>query len=163
MGYSTDLFGTLKFNRQLTVSEKNYLEKFAGTRRMARNVDNMYGIEGEFYVDGGGSFGQDNEDNVIDHNRPPKTQPGLWCQWVPTEDGWGLEWDGNEKFYCYVEWLQYLIDRVFPHILEEGHEPLVLNGDVEWFGEDPDDRGIIRVRDNVVKAYEAQITYPEED
>lgn len=163
MGYTTDLYGTLKTNRPMTVKEKTFIEKLSSTRRMARNVGPEFGVEGEFYVDGGGDFGQAHEDNVIDHNVPPKTQPGLWCQWVPTEDGTGLEWDGNEKFYYYVEWLEYIINSVFPHILEDGDEPLVLNGDVEWYGEDADDRGIIRVRDNKVKAYEAQISYPPED
>ena len=159
MGYTTDLYGTLKFNRQLTVSEKNYLEKFANTRRMARNVDNMYGVEGEFYVGGEGLLGQDREDNVIEYNRPPKTQPGLWCQWVPTEDGFGLEWDGNEKFYYYVEWLEYLIKSVFPWILEDGDEPLVLNGEIEWYGEDREDMGKIIVHNNVVTTKEAKVVY----
>ncbi len=34
-----------------------------------------------------------------------------------------------------------------------------LNGEVEWVGEDPDDRGKIVVKDNVVEVYEARITY----
>ena len=29
------------------------------------------------------------------------TYPGIWCQWVPTDDGKGIEWDGGEKFYNY--------------------------------------------------------------
>lgn len=159
MGYSTDLFGTLRLNRQLTVDEKNYLEKFAQTRRMARDVAPKYGEEGEFYVEGGGFMGQDHEDNVIDHNRPPKTQPGLWCQWVPTEDGRGIEWDGNEKFYDYVEWLEYLINSVFPYITADGDEPLVLNGEIEWYGEDREDIGKIIVENNVVTAKEGRISY----
>ena len=159
MGYTTNLYGKLKFNRQLTVGEKNYLEKFANTRRMARNVDNMYGVEGEFYVDGDGMMGQGHDDNIIDYNRPPKTQPGLWCQWVPTEDGYGLEWDGYEKFYNYVEWLEYLIKSVFPWILEDGDEPLVLNGEIEWYGEHREDMGKIFVHNNVVTTKEAKVVY----
>lgn len=159
MGYTTDLYGTLKFNRQLTVGEKNYLEKFSDTRRMARNVDNKYGVEGEFYVDGEGPMGQGNEDNIIDYNAPPKTQPGLWCQWVPTEDGNGLGWNGMEKFYHYVEWLEYLIKSVFPWILEDGDEPLVLNGEIEWYGEDREDMGKIVVKNNEVTALEARVVY----
>ena len=91
--------------------------------------------------------------------RPPKTQPGLWCQWVPTEDGFGLEWDGNEKFYYYVEWLEYLINKVFPWILEDGDEPLVLNGEIEWYGEDREDMGKIFVHNNVVTTKEAKVVY----
>jgi hypothetical protein len=32
--------------------------------------------------------------------------PGFWCQWVPSADGCGIEWDGGEKFYAYDKWLQ---------------------------------------------------------
>lgn len=159
MGYSTDLFGTLKFNRQLTLNEKNFLDKFNNTRRMKRDVEPKYGTDGEFYVEGGGMMGQDHENSIVDYNTPPSTQPGLWCQWAPTEDGMGLEWDGGEKFYYYIEWLQYLIDRVFPYILEDGDEPLVLNGEVEWYGEDRDDVGKIVVTNNEVKVLEGKITY----
>lgn len=143
MGYTTDFFNQkLRLNKQLSVDDKNFLEKLANTRRMARNIEG-FGVEGEFYVDGGGMMGQDHEDNIIDHNRPPRTQPGLWCQWTPTEDGWGLEWDGGEKFYNYVEWLEYIINWLKPR----GY---VLNGTVDWQGEDSEDRGTIVVSNNVV-------------
>lgn len=155
MGYSTDLFGKLKFNKQLTIEDKTFLEKLADTRRMARNVDPKYGVEGEFYVDGGGSFGQDRDDTIIDYNTPPKTQPGLWCQWVPTDDGWYLEWDGNEKFYNYVEWLEYLIEKV---LAPKGY---VLNGEINWQGEDSSDVGLIKVEDNKVTVLEGRVSYHE--
>lgn len=161
MGYTTDFEGKLKFNRQLTVDEKNFLDKLANTRRMARNVDRKYGVEGEFYVDGGGFMGQDHEDNVIDSNTPPRTQPGLWCQWVPTEDGKFLEWDGGEKFYAYVEWLQYIIDKVFPYITADGDEPLSLTGSITWQGEESEDMGRIQVNNNVVTVLEGNVVYNE--
>lgn len=143
MGYQTDFYGTFRLNKQLSLDDKNFLTKFANTRRMARNIEG-YGVEGEFYVDGGGFMGQGDDANVIDHNRPPKTQPGLWCQWVPTEDGWGLEWDGGEKFYDYVEWLEYIIKNF---LAPKGY---VLNGTCDWYGEESDDRGTLVVVDNVV-------------
>lgn len=156
MGYTTDFDGTLKLNKKLSEEDHKFLNKLAETRRMARKVDAKYGVEGEFYVDGGGMFGQDQEDNVIDHNRPPSTQPSLWLQWVPTEDGMGIEWDGGEKFYNYVEWLEYLIEKIL--------EPrgYVLNGEVYWYGEDREDNGIIKVKDNQVNTYLGQIKYEEE-
>ena len=72
------------------------------------------------------------------------TQPSLWCQWIPTEDNMGIEWDGGEKFYCYDEWLTYIIDNFL--------KPwgITLSGEVEYQGEDNDDRGKIIVVDNVV-------------
>jgi hypothetical protein len=38
------------------------------------------------------------------------TCPGGYCQWVPTKDGTGLQWDGNEKFYNSPEWMKHLIE-----------------------------------------------------
>ena len=156
MGYSTDFEGTLKLNKQLTLDDKTFLDKLANTRRMARNVDEKYGVEGEFYVDGTDDFGV-GDDSVIDYNRPPKTQPELWLQWIPTEDGWGLEWDGNEKFYNYVEWLEYLIEKIL--------EPrgYILNGEVEWYGEEREDAGKIIVKDNIITIQEAKTVYEERE
>lgn len=149
MGYTTDFSGQLRFDREVSEDDKKFLDKLASTRRMGRNVGPEYGVEGEFYVDGG--LNDYNDPTVIDHNREPKTQPGLWLQWVVTEDRRGLEWDGGEKFYSYVEWLEYLINRVFPFLSERSGEPVyVLNGEVEWFGEDSGDTGVIVVKDNVV-------------
>lgn len=143
MGYTTDFEGTLKLNKTLTAEDKTFLEKLASTRRMARNVEG-YGVDGEFYVDGTGFMGQGNDDNIINHNRPPRTQPSLWLQWVPTQDGNGIEWDGGEKFYEYVEWLEYLIVKI---LAPKGY---VLNGTVDWQGERDEDKGTITVKDNVV-------------
>jgi hypothetical protein len=66
----------------------------------------------------------------------------LWCQWIATPDGRGIEWDGGEKFYHYIAWLQYII----LHFLEPwGYR---LSGEVKWTGEDPSDTGRIIVEDN---------------
>lgn len=153
MGYTTEFDGRFILDKKLSDEDQEFLQKLAETRRMARNVDPKYGVEGEFYTDGSGPLGQDIEDNVIDHNRPPETQPSLWLQWVPTEDGRGIEWDGGEKFYRYVEWLEYLIEKIL--------EPrgYTLNGKVRWFGEDRDDMGIIAVEDNKVSTLSGEIRY----
>ncbi len=82
--------------------------------------------------------------SVIDYNLPPSGQPGLWCQWIPTSDGRGIQWNGGEKFYHYIAWLQYLII----HFLEPwGY---LLNGSVNWMGEDPSDTGHITVENNLI-------------
>ena len=39
-------------------------------------------------------------------NTPPFGQPGLWCQWVPTDDGHALVWNGHEKFYRSSGWMR---------------------------------------------------------
>lgn len=154
MGYTTNFRGAFSFSRPLSKTELDFLTKFNGTRRMKRDVKKLtevfgpgeYGTEGEYFVAGSGFAGQDYDATIIDYNQPPMTQPGLWCQWTPNEDGTQLEWDGGEKFYNYVEWLQYLIENFF--------KPwgVQLNGEVEWRGEDWDDTGRISVSYNRVKA-----------
>lgn len=144
MGYTTDFSGSFQLNKQLGPNMKEFLTKFNDTRRMKRNVSDKYGVEGEFFVNGTGSFGQDSTEDIIDYNEPPSTQPGLWCQWIPTEDGMGIEWDGGEKFYNYTEWLVYIIEKF---LAPNGY---VLNGVVEWQGEEVGDVGEIFVEDNKV-------------
>jgi hypothetical protein len=146
MGYTTDFSGSFRLNKKLDKQTHEFLNKLATTRRMARNVDPKYGVEGEFYVDGKDSFGQGQEDNIIDYNRPPKTQPGLWCQWIPDEEGKEIGWDGGEKFYNYVEWIEYIIEKILKP------KDYVLNGDVYWSGEETSDTGKISIEKNNVTA-----------
>lgn len=184
MGYTTDFNGGLLLSRPATEVEKNYLDKFSDTRRMKRDVEKLhemfkgehgnpfaktreeiYGVDGEYFVGGLGSMGQTADASVIDQNCPPGQekpwllengdgQPGLWCQWVLNGDGTELEWDGNEKFYNYVEWLEYMIKHFF--------KPwgITLDGQIFWVGEDSSDQGIIKVKNNKVKVFEASITFP---
>ena len=159
MGYTTDFYGSLEFNKPVAPWLVEYINKFSSTRRMKRDPKKIkelfpdygkmcfngeLGINGEYFIGGVGFFGQDADESVIDHNTPPATQPGLWCQWVINEVSNRLEWDGGEKFYNYEAWLEYLIDNFF--------DPLdyVLNGDIEWQGEESDDVGVIHVENNVV-------------
>jgi hypothetical protein len=144
MGYDTQFTGQFDLNKPLSEKDKEFLTKFSETRRMARKVDAKYGIEGEFYVDGAGIFGQDKDETILD-NRYPKTQPGFWCQWVPTEDGRAIVWDGNEKFNDYIEWINYLIKSILE---PRGYS---LTGYVKWHGDEPDDFGIISIENNVVR------------
>jgi hypothetical protein len=141
--------------------------------------EEIYGNDGEYFVGGTGHAGQDRDESIIDFNTPPgqldfttenynerwtqneirriegSCQPGLWCQWMIGEevDGYVLQWDGGEKFYHYVEWLKYLIKNFF--------EPwgIKLDGEIEWVGEDSNDRGKIVVINNVVTVYDAEYTY----
>lgn len=158
MGYTTDFEGRFEFNEPLNEAQIAYINLWASTRRMMRNAtcQNMpdpvriaagildVGTEGEFFSGGVGSYGQERDSSVIDANQPPATQPGLWCQWVVTDDGKYLEWDQGEKFYNYVEWLRYMIANFFAPWGK------VLNGKVKFQGEDIGDHGAIYVKDNVV-------------
>jgi len=169
MGYTTDFNGSLELTPPANEELTTFINAWKNTRRMKRDVSKLnemfegrkglkgnYGVDGEFFI-GEGSFGQDRDDSVLEYNAPPSTQPGLWCQWELSEDGKYLEWDEGEKFYNYVEWLEYMIANFF--------EPndIKLNGDIEWFGEESDDRGIIRVTDNKIKIGEFKATFDFEE
>lgn len=86
-----------------------------------------------------------------DH-RDDKDVPGIWCQWEPTKDGLHLRAEG-EKFYNYTEWLNYLIEKVFIP------KDYVLNGEVNWYGDDHGDAGLIMVKDNVVTVKQGKMVY----
>lgn len=144
MGYTTDFGGRFELDKPLAPKMKKFLTLLNETRRMKRNVDEAFGIEGEFFVFGTGDYGQNNDSTIVDFNQQPSTQPSLWCQWVPNEDGTAIEWDGGEKFYAYSEWLFYIINKI---LAPNGY---TLNGTVVWQGEETGDVGKIHVVDNVV-------------
>ena len=144
MGYTTDFTGAFTLNKQLQPNAKKFLTHLATTRRMKRNLPECYGIDGEFQCEDTDNFGQNRSADIVDYNCPPSTQPGLWLQWIPNEDGTAIEWDGNEKFYEYTAWLTYLIAKI---LAPNGY---VLNGTVEYQGERVGDNGEITIKDNVV-------------
>jgi len=45
--------------------------------------------------------------------------PSLYCQWRPTSDGMGIEWDRRDKFYEYMEWLTIVIEMMLDLIMKE--------------------------------------------
>jgi len=138
MGYSRWYNGSFELDKPLTDEDRETLIKLASTRRMKREgLDEKYGIEGEFYL-------EDDHKNVVDANHPPKTQPGLWCQWVPTEDGMGIEADGCEKFYEATAWIRYINDKI---LIPRGYK---LSGAVDWVGDDTSDTGTIYIIDGEV-------------
>ena len=158
MGYTTYFSGEFTFNKPVTEELNTYINKFSDTRRMRRDNNKIkeifpnwkelcfngdLGEYGAYFVGGDGFAGQDRDDSIIDYN-DAGPQPGLWCQWI-INDRNELVWDGGEKFYNYVEWLNYLIKHFFEPL---GYE---LNGTVDYEGEDPDDFGRIVVSDNFVK------------
>jgi len=118
MGYATQFEGRFDLNRELTDDHQQALADLA---------------EKGF----AGAKGMPSSDRGSDV---------VYCQWRPTNDRRGIEWDRGEKFYKYLEWLQYIID----HYLQPwGYK---LNGSVEWSGADSDDQGIIRVTNNCIQA-----------
>lgn len=165
MGYTTDFSGQFSLDKPLTAEHKAYLLAFNQTRRMKRDAAKLgpdpireavklpAGTDGGYFVGSRADYGQDKTSDILDYNSPPEGQPGLWCQWVPNEDGTAIVWDEGEKFYDYVEWVQYLIDNF---LAPWGY---VVNGAVEWDGEDRDDMGRILIVNNQVITQQAKIVY----
>ncbi len=161
MGYTTEFNGKFSLSKTLTLAQFNYLRAFSQTRRMKRNesmlvgkpdpkraaVELPLGSDAEFYVGEESDFGQVRSPDVVEYNEPPCTQPGLWCQWTPTDDGNGIEWNGGEKFYDYVEWIKYVNERFL--------KPwgIGLRGCVAWRGEDFHDAGEILANDGEISVW----------
>jgi hypothetical protein len=161
MGYTTDFTGEFTLDRPLKPEHQKYLLLFSETRRMCRDPMKALmlpdpvrisagvplGIEAEYFTGGEGFAGQVKDNSVVNNNQPPRTQPGLWCQWIPNEEGTAISWDGAEKFYYFIEWIQYIVENFL------NTWDYVLNGEVSWVGEDYEDKGIILIKDNAVTIY----------
>jgi hypothetical protein len=164
MGYTTDFYGTFKVEPPLNEAEITYLEKFSRTRRMERR-------SGPYTTDSVSvGHGQEGIEDVINYNHPPSGQPGLWCQWTPSEDGSGIEWDGGEKFYYSAEWIAYLIEHfLMPDCVAKKAEPEkfkdfvphTVSGQVMAEGEESGDIWQITVKDNFVTTQQGTITFAE--
>lgn len=153
MGYHTDFMGEFTINEPVNDEVAALLRRLQQTRRMKRNNQLLIeagfgdcGEDGEFFCLDDGNYGQNSHPaSIVNYNQPPATQPGLWCQWELQEDNQTIEWDGQERFYNYVEWIQYLIDKV----LAPNHytvERLVV-----YRGEDFEDFGSIHISNNQVQ------------
>lgn len=159
MGYNTRFDGRVVVTPPLNPREISYLTRFAQSRRMLQT-------EGPYYVGGGSPWAPD----VLDSNRPPEDQPGLWCEWLPTDDGTAIVVDEEtEKFYDADRWMLYLIvtflgpeatvarelqdpvpGRDYPEELAHFTFDHVLNGVLEAHGEYEEDVWRLIVRDNQV-------------
>jgi len=155
MGYHTEFSGELTLTPALSPAQVAYLQAFAASRRTRRDATRLrsdavreavglpVGRDGAFYVG-------DDEEAVLDYNNPPADQPGLWCQWVPSDDGTTLGttlgWDEGEKFYEYVDWMRYLVE----HFLQPWG--VQARGRIEWRGEEWRDTGAL-----VVDGYEVRV------
>ena len=110
MGYTTDFIGHIDIEPVLNGAEIAYLEAFATSRRFDR-PGGPYVVPADPYDEG-----PQGARDIDRYNRPAPGQPELWCQWTPCLQGCCLGFDGVEKFYQPVRWMEYLID----HFLKPG-------------------------------------------
>jgi hypothetical protein len=160
MGYTTVYNGSIKIKPALNKAEIYYLTKFSESRRQDYAAG-PYALRGDLNPESRGEWGA--------VNTPPEGQPGLWCQWIPTDDGTMLVWDEGEKFYHAAEWMKYLIEHFLrPNGIAKGLPGFedftfdhVLDGDIEAQGEDADDRYKISVAGNEVRIHAGAVVYDQ--
>ena len=92
-------------------------------------------------------------DRLVETERDemPAGAPNAYLQWVVSEDGARLHWDGEEKFYNYEEWLEWLAREWF------GPRGYVLSGKVRYQGEEIGDTGELEIAGHLVT--KTQATY----
>ncbi len=169
MGYTTNFTGKFTCTPALNPDQVAYLKALNHTRRMQRKgasklpdplrkaVGLPLGDEDEYFVGGTGWAGQDHDDTIVEYNSPPGSQPSLWCQWEPSDDGKFIKWDGGEKFYQYVDWIKYFNEHFF--------KPwgVKLSGDVKWRGEDTSDRGVMVANNGITALRGEEFTVYKEN
>lgn len=166
MGYTTNFRGHFTLDTPLTTEQGDYLRMFCDTRRMKRDKDVAatlkdplrvavglpLGPDACYYVGLGEDHGQISDASILEYNDPPAGQPGLWCKWTVPDIGrkanQSIEWNGVEKFYDYIKWLEYIIK----HFLEPWGRKVT--GVVKWSGEEPGDVGKIIAKDNKLEIVE---------
>lgn len=163
MGYTTTFEGRFVLNSKAPAELDEYIQKFCAMRHVKRDVERLKksdpdyaekshpiihdpGREGQFYIPDHADWTISDSYNIKDNNTAPEGVPGLWCDWT-LKDGKYLFWNGSEKFYDYVSWLDYLINMFFKYY------DIKLNGSVKWQGEDENDKGNIIVLNNVIRVY----------
>lgn len=161
MGYTTKFYGKFEFNKPVSFELATYINTFSSVRHIKRNnfkimerypqwyemcFHEKLGSEGEFFI---GNTEYTNDPSVIDYNHQPRNQPGLWCQWIVSEDHKYLMWDGSEKFYNYIEWLDYIMT----NFIEPDENQYLLNGNVLWRRDDFSDIGVISIKNNEITVY----------
>nr|QFG73857.1 MAG: hypothetical protein [Megaviridae environmental sample] len=153
MGYTTDFYGEITINKPIDIKTREFLHGLSSTRRMKRNpkiLSNILNISEKECLE---KYGKDckhyfgctiNDKSIIKYNSPPADQPGLWCDWCLGDDKKSITWNKNEKFYNYIEWMSYIVKE----LKSRGY---TLNGKIRWAGKDYEDKGIIKVTNNIVE------------
>lgn len=122
--------------------------KFTGRLQFNKEVSRKH--EAEFL-----RFVEQCSEQKLDHSVWEPT-PNNYCQWRLSfdENHSYLGWVGGEKFYDYVEWLEYLIKHFF------GPKGYVLNGKLSWKEEGENgDSGVIKVTENMVTNTEDAVLF----
>lgn len=164
MGYTTEFEGFIEINPPLDQETADLINGLSETRRVKRDIKKLaelknmslseaqekYGEDGEFYYDPDDfkNCGQTPDISVVESGDPPPSQPSLWLNWIYDPKTNSIIWNEGEKFYEYVAWMEYLIEKI---IKPRGYQA---NGEIYWRGESFYDVGRIGVEKNVVETKE---------
>lgn len=169
MGYVTWFEGHLKLDKPLAPHHLAYLKAFSSVPHVEWDINYLRDVpdplreavglplgENGCYFTGHGfkeeyiyppwSYGPRESDPAYLGGCCPGV-PSLRCDWCPSDDGAEL-YDGADKFYGYIEWLQFLLDHF---LIPWGY---VMKGLMSWQGEFEEDQGLIVVTKNVLRVLE---------
>jgi hypothetical protein len=146
MGYSTTFTGHLDLSTPLNDHQQKFLDYFVNCRQcIYKQLHDNHPI---FEMIKNCNLPMKKEYLVSDNDHDVKLfndhtgKPSLNCDWIVEDNQ--LKWNENEKFYNYLEWLQYLIDNFF------NVWNIKLNGIMDYKGEDLGDCGTIVVNDSII-------------
>lgn len=167
MGYSTNFYGELKI--MPSFKEYDLLNEWLSQRHITFDNKKIEKVLAETgvrcdYVDSDNHLKEDcwnliykpiedleeTEDTNFDiwslsnYNEPPFKCPGLWSDWILEKNGSILTWNGNEKSYDMVAWVQFLIKYIFA---PNGH---TVNGEINFQGEREPDSGKFIFKNNIL-------------
>ena len=84
---------------------------------------------------------------ILEANNDPDSiqgeHPRSYMQWVPTQSLDHIVYDGNEKFYEYVDWMKWLVN----YLKGIG---ITADGEIDWSGDQAGDTGTIVVANSEV-------------
>lgn len=174
MGYYTEYYGELHFNKPVSKPLSDYLSAFFSTDHNQRDVSliteflqkrniplsvilppslSEIGTDGKFFVDRNNSPIH-NADNqfIIDSKTPADDCPSTWCNFsYYDEENCLMPGDGYNTAATCAAWLKWLITYLFQP------EDLILNGIISYEGENSDDKGFIHVSNNRVHLFSNNI------
>lgn len=152
MGYDTTFAGEIEVRPTLP---PRFVSKFNEMRRRRNNKygDGEMGSFDHVYYGKVGLMGQTREDA-----QGLSVVPGVWCQWeivVGGDQASSVQWDGDDKFYDYEEWLAYVVA-----LIKTEFPASEFSGEIRWWGEDPSDLGCLRVApDGTVTTHTGEVVY----
>lgn len=148
MGYTTEFSGSFYVKNGKTIDEKT----IRLLRAFDHNSHDYAQVKKEFQI----FLTEMKSNGTLDPNEPYEENHDGYNQWTIQNlryfgrEFQSIRWDGVEKFYGYVAWLEHIIKYLFA---PSGY---IIEGNVKYFGEDDYDMGFIKVENNVVKHVQAQ-------